>query len=93
MTNKQNEINNKTYQLIENMHERMSLLASVQMAVVTHLTDNDNELMRKIMASVFSNDDFRNDFTQYLNDENAPDKIKLFMTEVNETIAELKEEE
>lgn len=93
MTNKQNEINNKTYQLVENMHERISLLASVQMAVVTHLTDNDNELMRKIMASVFSNDEFRNDFTQYINDENAPDNVKLFMTEINESIAELKEEE
>jgi len=93
MTNKQDEINNKTYQLVENMHERISLLASVQMAIVTHLTDNDKELMLKIMASVFSQDDFRNDFTQYLNDEGAPDKIKLFMTEINEAIAEIKEEE
>jgi len=93
MTNKQDEINNKTYQLVENMHERISLLASVQMAIVTHLTDNDKELMLKIMASVFSQDDFRNDFTQYLNDENAPDKVKLFMTEINEAVAEIKEEE
>ena len=45
------------------------------------------------MASVFSQDDFRNEFTQYLNDEGAPDNVKLFMTEINEAVAEIKEEE
>ena len=93
MTNKQDEINNKTFQLVENMHDRITLLSSVQMAIVTHLTDNDSKLMHKIMAAVFANDDFRNDFTQYLNDEGAPDAVKLFMTEINESISELKEEE
>ena len=93
MTTKQETINKNTLNALKNLHDRISMLASIQMAIVTHLTDNDKQLMIKIMASVFSQDDFRNEFTQYLNDEGAPDRVKLFMTEINEAIAEIKEEE
>ena len=93
MTTNQKLINKNTLNALNHLQERIAMLASVQMAVVTHLTDNDKELMLKIMASVFAQDDFRNEFTQYLNDEGAPDRVKLFMTEINEAIAEIKEEE
>ena len=93
MTTNQKLINKNTLNALENLHDRISMLASIQMAIVTHLTDNDKQLMIKIMASVSSQDDFRNEFTQYLKDEGAPDRVKLFMTEINEAIAEIKEEE
>ena len=78
------------------MHElskRISMLGNVQMTLVDHFTANDNVLMRKIMASMLSNDKFRDDFTVHLNDLEAPDEIKLFMQEVNEFMLTLNEEE
>ena len=72
---------------------RISMLGHVQMTLVDHFTANDNELMRKIMASMLSNDTFRDDFTVHLNDLEAPDEVKLFMQEVNEFMLTLNEEE
>ena len=78
---------------IKELSKRISMLGNVQMTLVDHFTANDNELMRKIMASMLSNDTFRDDFTVHLNDLEAPDEVKLFMQEVNEFMLTLNEEE
>tara|TARA_R100001224_G_scaffold43650_1_gene25112 strand:+ start:58 stop:312 length:255 start_codon:yes stop_codon:yes gene_type:complete len=78
---------------IKELSKRISMLGNVQMTLVDHFTANDNELMRKIMASMLSNDGFRDDFTVHLNDLEAPDEVKLFMQEVNEFMLTLNEEE
>ena len=78
---------------IKELSKRISMLGNVQITLVDHFTANDNDLMRKILASMLSNDKFRNDFTNHLNDLEAPDEVKLFMQEVNEFMLTLNEEE
>ena len=78
---------------LKSINKRINMLGNVQMTLVDHFTANDNELMRKIMASMLSNDTFRDDFTTHINDLNAPDDVKLFMQEINEFMLTLKEEE
>ena len=63
------------------------------MTLVDHFTANDNDLMRKIMAAMLSNDNFRDDFTVHLNEMKAPDEVKLFMQEINEFMLTINEEE
>tara|TARA_A100001388_G_C28774764_1_gene506566 strand:+ start:2216 stop:2470 length:255 start_codon:yes stop_codon:yes gene_type:complete len=78
---------------LQAINKRINMLGNVQMTLVDHFTANDNDLMRKLMAAMLSNDTFRDDFTTHLNNLNAPDDVKLFMTEVNEFMLSLKEEE
>ena len=78
---------------MKELSKRISMLGNVQITLVDHFTANDNDLMRKILASMLSNDKFRNDFTQYLHKEEAPDNIQLFMQEINEFMLTLNEEE
>ena len=78
---------------LDELSKRISMLGNVQMTMVDHFTANDADLMRKIMSSMLSNDGFRDDFTQYLHKEEAPDNIQLFMQEINEFMLTLNEEE
>lgn len=79
----------KLRDILENIEQKMFMLSTIQMTMVSHLTDKDKDLMRKIMASVFSVDDFRNDFTEFINTE-GNDRVKTFMMDINENIEELK---
>ena len=79
----------KLKDILENIEAKMFMLSTIQMTMVTHLTDKDKDLMRKIMASVFSVDEFRNDFTDFINKE-GNDKVKTFMMDINENIETLK---
>lgn len=83
----------KIEKVIDDINLRISMLGSVQQTIVDHITINDRELMRKIMASMLSNDRFRDDFTTHLNELKAPDEVKVFMQEINEFMLTLKEEE
>ncbi len=78
---------------LQAINKRINMLGNVQMTLVDHFTANDNDLMRRLMAAMLSNDTFRNDFTIHLNNLDAPDDVKLFMQEVNEFMLTLKEEE
>jgi hypothetical protein len=78
---------------LQDMNKRINMLGNVQMTLVDHFTANDNDLMRKLMAAMLSNDSFRDDFTTHINDLNAPDDVKLFMQEINEFMLTLNEEE
>lgn len=75
--------------VLDNIDRKMFMLSTIQMTLVTHLTKKDKDLMRKIMASVFSVDEFRNDFTDFINEE-GNDRVKTFMMDINENIEELK---
>jgi hypothetical protein len=78
---------------LQDMNKIINMLGNVQMTMVDHFTANDNDLMRKLMAAMLSNDTFRDDFTTHLNDLDAPDDVKLFMQEINEFMLTLNEEE
>tara|TARA_Y100000356_G_C11096614_1_gene202106 strand:- start:103 stop:381 length:279 start_codon:yes stop_codon:yes gene_type:complete len=80
---------NNLKDILDNIEQRMFMLSTIQMTIVTHLTDKDKDLMRKIMASVFSVDDFRNDFTDFINEE-GNDRVKTFMMDINENIEAFK---
>ena len=79
----------KLKKIFDNIDKKMFMLSTIQMTMVSHLTDKDKDLMRKIMASVFSVDDFRNDFTDFINEE-GNDRVKTFMMDINENIEAFK---
>lgn len=79
----------KLKDVLDSIDKKMYMLSTIQMTMVTHFTNTDKDLMRKIMASVFSVDDFRNDFTDFINEE-GNDRVKTFMMDINENIEELK---
>ena len=79
----------KLKDILDSIDKKMFMLSTIQMTMVTHFTNKDKDLMRKIMASVFSVDDFRNDFTDFVNQEGT-DNVKTFMMDINENIEELK---
>ena len=91
--------------IVKNLQRKIELIGNLQMTMVTHLADKDKELQMKIMASILSEDKFRNDFTDWLNTEDYSDTvkdrgfgqaevdgIKTFMQDINESIKEWKEE-
>ena len=79
-------------QLLKNLNDRVRMLATIQMAIVDHIAENDKALQIKLMSAMLAQNDFRDDFTSYLNDNDAPDELKLFMQEVNEFMLENEEE-
>ena len=79
----------KLKDILESIDKRMYMLSTIQMTMVTHLTNKDKDLMHKIMASCFSVDDFRNEFTDFINEE-GNDRVKTFMMDINEGIEEIK---
>ena len=78
---------------IDSINEKITLIGTIQSLVTQTLAENNPEFMSKMMATVLAQDSFRDDFTQFLNEGNAPDEIKLFMMAMNEALHEQQEEE
>ncbi len=68
---------------IKELEERITLLGAVQVGIVNHFADKDEELQASIMASIFSVDELLNDFTSYINHV-GDDDTKAFMMYMNE---------
>ena len=77
---------------LQNMTEQLKLMSSVQMGIVTYLGEKDHEFRNNIIAEVLAIDKFRESFTDFvINNDDAPDAVKLQMIEINEGINEIKE--
>lgn len=82
-------------QMIKVMHDKIELLAMIQMSIVEYLTDDDrrmandpSDLMARLLAGTLSHTKLRNDFTEFLNDLGSDD-AKVTAIEMNEMVNEI----
>ena len=77
---------------IEDLDKKLNLMGATVQAVVDTVAEDNPVFMRKLMSTVFADDDFRNDFTEFINKSNAPDDVKVFMMGLNEHMSKQEEE-
>ena len=79
-------------EMITVLNNKIQLLATIQMSLLDYCTSSDrlqgnnpSELMSAIMLATLSDQEMRDDFTQYIN-EHGDDESKLNMMDINELI-------
>ncbi len=75
--------NKQLLKKIEHLESKIEMLGLVQTGLVDYLTKDDEGLQASIMASMFSSDKIRQEFTEHVN-KDADDDTKAFMMYVNE---------
>ena len=83
----------KTIQGLAEIQNKINLMADMLLTVTTYLGARDDEFRKEFMITTLSNDTIRNEFTEFLMSSDAPDGVKLSMTEINEEILSIMEEE
>ena len=78
--------------MIEDLDKKINLMGATQSALIDTVAEDNPVFMRKLMASVFADNDFRNDFTEFINRSDAPDDVKIFMMGMNEHMSKQEEE-
>jgi hypothetical protein len=78
---------------IKDLEKKLSLMGATQSAIIDTVAEDNPVFMRKLMATVFADDSFRNDFTEFINGSDAPDDVKVFMMDMNEHMSKQEEEE
>ena len=78
--------------MIEDLDKKLNLLGATQSAVIDTVAEDNPVFMRKLMSTVFADDDFRKDFTEFINRTDAPDDVKVFMMGMNEHMSKQEEE-
>ena len=81
--------------MIKVMHDKIELLAMIQMSILEYLVDDDrrianepNDLMSRLLAGTLSHNKLRNDFTEFLNDLGS-DEAKVTAMEMNEMVNDI----
>jgi lactam utilization protein B len=77
---------------IKDLEKKLSLMGATQSAIIDTVAEDNPVFMRKLMSTVFADDDFRNDFTEFINRSDAPDDVKVFMMGMNEHMSKQEEE-
>ena len=79
---------------LESLSMRINTLADMQLLLMEEVGRKNPNFQMKVIAATLSYDEFREDFTEYVQTkENMPDKLKVFMQEINEMVKDIKEEE
>jgi hypothetical protein len=79
---------------LESLSMRINTLADMQLLLMEEVGKRNPNFQMKVIAATLSYDEFREDFTEYVQTkENMPDKLKVFMQEINEMVKDIKEEE
>ena len=82
----------KMINMIEDLEKKLNLMGATQSALIDTVAEDNPVFMRKLMSTVFADDDFRNDFTEFINRSDAPDDVKVFMMGMNEHMSKQEEE-
>jgi len=88
-----NKTDNKLHKILDDIYFKIEFLSKTQMIIVDKLSKEDSEFQMQFIAMTLANDEIRNDFTEFLNEFNAPDKLKTFMMELNEIAININKEE
>lgn len=79
--------------MIEGMIKQIEFLSQAQLMIVNKLSKQDKRFQMEFIAMSLAQDNIREGFTNFLEDTNAPDMLKLFMMEINEAANQIKKEE
>ena len=72
------------------LREQMSIMADTQLLLVQEVGKRNPKFIAKFMAQTLSHDAIRDSFTDFLSEIDAPDEVKLAMTEINEMVIDAK---
>ena len=79
--------------MIENVNDRLCLMADIQHTIVNFLGDKYPEFKKDFIMGTITNDKVREEFTNFINDMEVPDEIKVQLMDINEQILEAKRKE
>lgn len=79
--------------MLEGMVKQIEFLSKAQLMIVNKISEKDKRFQMEFIAMSLAQDEIREGFTNFLENTNAPDELKLFMMEMNEAVREFKEEE
>ena len=77
-------------EFIDKATRQIDILSTIQMSIVDYLGRKSHKFRNEMMSAVLSRDDFREQFTDFTNNTDMPDEIKLEMMRINELINEAK---
>jgi len=83
----------RLHKILDDIYSKIEFLSNTQMIIVDKLSKQDKEFQMEFIAMSLANDEIRNDFTQFLDEFNALDKLKTLMMEINEAAINIKKEE
>lgn len=90
------DIMKKTSAMLENLDNRIRLLADITNVMTTYLGERDEEFRNMFIMGTLHNKDLRNEFTEFLNENHKDlphgDDLITTMMEINETFAKKEEE-
>ena len=79
---------------IKMLQKRVDILVAGQQAIVEHLGDSSHDFRSKFIATILSNDEFSQGFTEHINnDPTVSDTVRTQMIAVNEAVIKIDEEE
>lgn len=89
---------NKLQEILESILSKIDYLGRTQMMIIEKLSSLDEDFRLEFIAHALAQDEIRDGFTQFLDETDAPDAMKLMMMEMNEIAikvrnAVMKEEE
>lgn len=79
--------------ILEDIYEKIEYLGKTQLMVVSWIAKQDSDFQMQFIAQSLANDEIRNGFTEFLDEFEAPDKLKTFMMEINEIAIQARKEE
>ena len=74
----------KLHLILDDIYEKIEFLGKTQLMIVDWISKKDSDFKMQFIAQSLANDEFRNGFTEFLDEFDAPDKLKTFMMEINE---------
>ena len=83
----------KLADMIENVNDRLCLMADIQHTMVSFLGDKYPEFKKQFIMGTITNDKVREEFTNFINGMDVPDEIKVQLMDLNEQILEAKRKE
>ena len=83
----------KLHSILEDIYEKIEFLSKNQLMIVSWISKRDSDFQMQFIAQSLANDEIRNGFTEFLDEFEAPDKLKTFMMEINEIAIQARKEE
>lgn len=83
----------KLHKVLDDIYNKIDFLSKTQMMIVDKLSKEDKDFQMQFIAMTLAVDEIRNDFTEFINKNDAPDEVRTLMMELNEIAINLKNEE
>ena len=79
--------------MLDSMRKQIKLLSVVQMTIVENLAMKDDKFMSNFISATLSDKDIRDNFTNFVMNNDVSDAAKVFTMDLNEQFNKISEEE